>query len=260
MNYHLAAFLLAMFIWIMSCNARASEMPAEVKKALVEARIGESGGLWFTDSPKSKQAVEMHAVVSKWFTENWPDIIKNYKTVVVTQKDRGALLEIAEALTPTEYIAYLNHLLDEVLSENVPESVAESAITGSSLKDGFLAFNYAEPAIQDILRKAQKVLNPNSPLQSLIRDMQAGKLHRMVVMQREMNHQSMPERLEANSQQKSVLNTPISDARLLSKERSPEAKPATASEEPLTSTPWSAIAVLIVAATGLMWLLVKKRK
>lgn len=35
---------------------------------------------------------------------------------------------------------------------------------------------------------------------------------------------------------------------------------ATPSEEPASSTPWSIIVVLIVAATGLLWLLVKKRK
>ncbi|MFN0079256.1 MAG: hypothetical protein ACKVY0_22555 [Prosthecobacter sp.] len=41
-----------------------------------------------------------------------------------------------------------------------------------------------------------------------------------------------------------------------------EAKPTTsaASEEPTSSMPWSVIVVLIVAATGLLWLLVKKRK
>lgn len=36
--------------------------------------------------------------------------------------------------------------------------------------------------------------------------------------------------------------------------------PASSSEEPTSSTPWSVMAVLIVAATGLLWLLVKKRK
>ncbi len=41
----------------------------------------------------------------------------------------------------------------------------------------------------------------------------------------------------------------------------PEAKPTSApSEEPTSSTPWSIIVVLIAAATGLLWLLVKKRK
>jgi hypothetical protein len=36
--------------------------------------------------------------------------------------------------------------------------------------------------------------------------------------------------------------------------------PSTPSEEPTSSTPWSVIIVLIVAAIGLLWLLVKKRK
>jgi hypothetical protein len=38
------------------------------------------------------------------------------------------------------------------------------------------------------------------------------------------------------------------------------AKLAVASEEPTSTTPWSIIVVLIVAATGLLWLLLKKRK
>ena len=36
--------------------------------------------------------------------------------------------------------------------------------------------------------------------------------------------------------------------------------PSTPSEEPPSSTPWSVVAVLIVAACGLLWLLVKNRK
>jgi hypothetical protein len=43
--------------------------------------------------------------------------------------------------------------------------------------------------------------------------------------------------------------------------KSPEAKPGqTPTEEPTSSTPWSIIILLIVAVTGLLWLLVKKRK
>lgn len=40
----------------------------------------------------------------------------------------------------------------------------------------------------------------------------------------------------------------------------PDAKPSTPSQEPTSSTPWSIIVVLVLAATGLLWLLVKKRK
>jgi hypothetical protein len=43
--------------------------------------------------------------------------------------------------------------------------------------------------------------------------------------------------------------------------KEPETKPTSSpGEEPGSSTPWSIIVVLIVAATGLLWLLVKKRK
>ncbi len=43
--------------------------------------------------------------------------------------------------------------------------------------------------------------------------------------------------------------------------KAPETKPAPAPrEKPTSSTPWEIIVVLIVAATGLLWLLIKKRK
>jgi hypothetical protein len=42
--------------------------------------------------------------------------------------------------------------------------------------------------------------------------------------------------------------------------KAPEAKSVAANEESTTSTPWSVIVVLIVAAAGLLWLLVKNRK
>lgn len=44
--------------------------------------------------------------------------------------------------------------------------------------------------------------------------------------------------------------------------KAPEAKPtaSTPSEEPTSSTPWSVVVMLIVVATGLLWLLLKDRK
>lgn len=40
---------------------------------------------------------------------------------------------------------------------------------------------------------------------------------------------------------------------------SSEAKPSVTSDEPTSSTPWSVVVVLIVAAIGLLWLLLKRR-
>jgi hypothetical protein len=45
-----------------------------------------------------------------------------------------------------------------------------------------------------------------------------------------------------------------------SKSKVTEAKPVTLSTEPKSSTPWSGVAVLIVAAIGLVWLLLKRKR
>ncbi len=84
------------------------------------------------------------------------------------------------------------------------------------------------------------------------------------------------ERLPANSTAKPLTQSAASGARTSDDGQSPLPKPSTSpnqrstdstaqtssvkSEEPISSTPWSIITVLIVAALGLLWLLVKKRK
>lgn len=57
-------------------------------------------------------------------------------------------------------------------------------------------------------------------------------------------------------------NPPTLSVQSSSPKKAPEVKPTTStpSEEPFSSTPWSVIVILIVVATGLLWLLVKNRK
>lgn len=58
-----------------------------------------------------------------------------------------------------------------------------------------------------------------------------------------------------------ITNPPLPVVQPPAPKKDVEAKPTpTPSEEPISSTPSSVIVVLIVAATGLLWLLVKKRK
>jgi hypothetical protein len=53
-------------------------------------------------------------------------------------------------------------------------------------------------------------------------------------------------------------NLPIVDPPPIQK--TPEARPSTSSEEPASSTQWLLIALLLVAAIGMLWLLLKRRK
>jgi hypothetical protein len=66
----------------------------------------------------------------------------------------------------------------------------------------------------------------------------------------------------ASSSEQSTGNQPQPVVQPPAPEMAPEARPTTptTNEEPTSSTPWSIIVVLIVAAAGLLWLLVKNRK
>jgi hypothetical protein len=66
----------------------------------------------------------------------------------------------------------------------------------------------------------------------------------------------------ASSSEQTTGNQPPPVVKPEAPKKAPESRPAapTPSEEPASSTPWSIIVVLIVAAIGLLWLLLKGRK
>lgn len=69
---------------------------------------------------------------------------------------------------------------------------------------------------------------------------------------------------EASTQQPPVKQTPTitlpSNVKPALTPKAPEAKPPPPSDESTSSTPWSVVVALIVAAIGLLWLVLKKRK
>lgn len=89
---------------------------------------------------------------------------------------------------------------------------------------------------------------------------QASKLQPIIL------HPSNTESELHHEEDASVASTPAPKppplVRPIAPKKEPEAKltPTTPNQEPASSTPWSIIVVLIVAATGLLWLVLKKRK
>lgn len=74
------------------------------------------------------------------------------------------------------------------------------------------------------------------------------------------NHETSPQA----APKKQIISTPkpLQAVQQSTPRKEPEAKPTTStpSEEPTSSTPWSIFVVLIVAAIGLLWLVLKNRK
>ena len=64
---------------------------------------------------------------------------------------------------------------------------------------------------------------------------------------------------ETQASQPSITSLPIAHPATAKKPHEPKPQATTSSKEPTSSTPWSIIVVLIVAAVGLLWLLLKRR-
>ena len=75
------------------------------------------------------------------------------------------------------------------------------------------------------------------------------------------NAKKQNDQQQSTAQQPGTISEPrtMPDAKSSSTPQEPGVKPATTNKEP-GSTPWTMIVVLIVAATGLLWLLLKNRK
>ena len=247
--------LLAMLLHPM--HVMSQSQPDNVKSALKEARVGESGGLWFTKDPKSDDARKHREVLTNWFKASWRQVLTNYSAEVPTQREQAILVEVAETLPPTEYLAYLSALLDQFKSGAVPQNIVESALGGQSNKLGFIAFNFSEQAVQSLIIKAQSMLPKDSALQAFLSEAKAGKLLHEAIMQRETAGLLAPESLSSDN----GVTPTLQSTQLPTANKEHEAKPSTAtlSEEPTSSTPWSIIVVLTVAAGGLLWLLLKRR-
>jgi hypothetical protein len=137
-------------------------------------------------------------------------------------------------------------VLDEV--ENVGHN-RRVAITIASTE---LCYYGTEEDVELVKSFAAKVANVNPGLaQSL----------EMTIYDRVKVRELQEKAASANSAsiQEAIPSHPTPPPTPGSKAKLPESAPPTPTEEPTSSTPWSIIVVLIVAAIGLLWLLVKKR-
>jgi hypothetical protein len=163
------------------------------------------------------------------------------------------------------------------LDQLVRSSIFESLVSIANPKRATEA-NFSDASAAKLLEELSNSLR-NTELQEIQRDQIARAIDRVKAFQANPPPYLSPKWREAAAQLQSAFNkwakTPQQSATQQTEPnekpsvivqppapRTPEAKPTvpTPSEEPTSSTPWSIIIVLIVAAIGLLWLLVKKRK
>lgn len=158
--------------------------------------------------------------------------------------------------------AVVQGVADGVLSKQHAQMVLSPA---ASDKEGFLAVNFGDEKLAAALRQLIR-LYTDAP-------------ERVAFIEKVLSGKARDEYLKWSSLQGVQPIQPVADLSATSQKQSPsistngqitpspsrksaDPKPAvsTPSEEPASSTPWSIIVVLIVAAIGLLWLLLKNRK
>lgn len=157
-------------------------------------------------------------------------------------------------------IAVLQGVAEGFLSKQHAQMILSPA---SSDKEGFLAVNFGDEKLAAVLRRLVPLYADAPERVAFIEKVLSGKARDEHLKWSSLQgvQPSQPvTHVSATGQKQSPsmgTNGPITPA----PKQSPEPKPptTTANEEPSSSTPWSLIVVLIVAALGLLWLLLKRR-
>lgn len=199
-----------------------------------------------------------------YFAKEWETVIALLGTGLEGRK-QALIFSAAEFLDPETFLSVTSEAIDLFEDGKVAQGPLENLISGQTRKDGFLFANTDEARIKQILWRAAEVLPDDSRVIAGIEDALAGDLLHEISRQRAMS--GMPP-LESLDQE----GIPKESTDLQSREAgSPEASSVTSneplgnrvnSEEPSAesespSLPKWALAVIVVAVLGILFLLVR---
>ncbi len=143
---------------------------------------------------------------------------------------------------------------DDVAGITVPEIESEEALAlvhrisrqgGRFVASAPKWFVVPKGRLPDVLKQAKREVGFDSTGKMTVQTLQAG---------------SGTKSTTTNLDSPTATSQPLPVVRPPTPTKAHEVKPPILSEKPTSSTPWSIVAVLVVVAFGLLWLLLKKRK
>jgi hypothetical protein len=166
-----------------------------------------------------------------------------------------------ESLKGAAYLDMVATVLQGVADGNILPRVGSIALASAgSDKEGVLAVNYTDPRIANVLQKVLPRYADNPQQTNFIQKLISGKAKQEHIDW--CSAQGLTPAQVVALVPSDAVTDPSQSPKVQppAPKKAPEAKPSTPSEESTSSTPWSVVAVLIVAAMGLLWLLLKGRK
>ena len=247
--------------WVMLLIAQL--VPADTRAQSTSAALVAEVARHFSDMKIEDGAVvvDNYARLKKYpeFMKLRELMLQNSKMVVTEvmnsnprSLERAVLLVSARILAPNEYRNYLDLMLDYAEAGLLEKREMKWAIFPSSptLANSW-ATTWTDTQTKVAVNRVQKLFVDDPDMQS----------HCARLLSGELNSESVDagKRMTTSKQMAGELSSGSNDSRgrnqLIEKPNR-----STLSDKPDSSTPWSIIVVLIVAAIGLLWLLLKGRK
>lgn len=239
-------------LMLLSLFANAQSVPIEVKAVLEKAGVGENNELLIPS---------MHdALVREFVITNRGELI-TFVGPLGDEKLAGILVRSGvKFLTNNDYLTFASAILGEIADGKIDPALGLPILyTGD--KEGVLAVNYTDPRIANVLPKVLPRYADNSQHTNFIQKLISGKAKQEHVDWCSAQGLTPAQALASESSAFPATITAPSVLQPPPTRKSSDSKPAlTPSNEPISSTPWSLIVILMAAAIGLAWLLLKKRK
>jgi len=135
----------------------------------------------------------------RYVCAHWRDIVANCGSIAPDKRRQNLIAAAAEALPPTDYVDFLNSVCDSITSGKTPSFDIYAITDGVREKEGFLAYNYDDPRVAEVIRKLEAICiakRPNDPNEkNLWTAEKSGKAKQNVIEYMKENGRRMPQEL-----------------------------------------------------------------
>lgn len=208
--------------------------------------------------------VEAFAQLQTVLKTSWRTSLSQINEIATNETQKAICFKAAQILPREEYIAFVTAASEHVASGSISKQQFKWALFPSEthLREMWTEDPPSE-SLQQLAQQAKIVLSEDTKQSKFFDHVLSGK----VAVDNRQPEQTSSSDNAANSLKSGPDHslTPSAQAPLApttsNTKTTPQAKTSkTPSEKPTASTPWSFILVLVVATTGLLWLLLKGRK
>lgn len=159
--------ILIALLFCLTSQPMGAQLPANIQQYLQSGSLTEEGEL-------SGTAAEQTTFID-YVKANWSSMLDVIDTIAPKPHEQMLVVAGAEYLAGRQYLQFVNKLCDRKAAGKVTQRAFELGITALTPKKlGFLAYNYQDTQVRQLVQRLQGMLPPNTELQSFLAKILAG--------------------------------------------------------------------------------------